>query len=77
MTPETSGEHAGLVNIGEERCKNLRWKGLFIEAAWDPTVPRSNDRAFWCQHTYNCLGPDSKLADDYECNPARKCYEAL
>ncbi len=42
-----------------------------------PHGPHGNDRAFWCQHTYNCLGPDSKLADEYECNPARPCYEAL
>ncbi len=50
---------------------------LFGVRAWDPTVPHSNDRAFWCQHTYNCLGPDNKLVDDYECNPARKCYDPL
>jgi hypothetical protein len=75
--PQASGERSGLTNIGQDRCANLRWKGLFIEAAWDPTVPHGNDRAFWCQHTYNCLGPDSKLVDDYECNPARKCYEPL
>jgi hypothetical protein len=75
--PQPSGERAGLANIGQDRCANLRWKGMFIEAAWDPTVPHGNDRAFWCQHTYNCLGPDSKLVDDYECNPARKCYQAL
>jgi len=72
-----SGERAGLANIDEDRCANLRWKGLFIQAEWDPTVPRSNDRAFWCQHTYNCLGPDGRLVDDYECNPARACYHAL
>jgi len=70
-------EQPGLVNIGAERCANLRWKGMFIEAEWDPTVPRSNDRLFWCQHTHICLGPDGKLVDDYECNAARNCYQAL
>ena len=54
------------------RCDKLRWKGLFIEAEWDPTVQHCNDRAFWCQHTYNCLGPDGKLVDEFECSPARK-----
>jgi hypothetical protein len=70
-------ERAGNGRIGLERCRNLRWKGLFIEAEWDDSVPHGNDRAFWCQHTYNCLGPDSKLADEYECNEARKCFEAM
>jgi hypothetical protein len=70
-------ERAGNSRIGLERCRNLRWKGLFIEAEWDPSVPHGNDRAFWCNHTYNCLGPDSKLADEYECNEARPCFEAL
>ena len=34
-----------------DRCEKLRWKGMFIEAEWDPTVQHCNDRAFWCQHT--------------------------
>src|ERR1043165_7524438 len=46
-----------------ERCKNLRWKGLYIEAVWDPAVPHGNDRSFWCLHTGHCLGPDSKVAE--------------
>ncbi len=43
------------------------------EAEWDPTVPHSGDRLFWCHKTQQCLGPDGKLLDDYECNPARPC----
>lgn len=70
-------ERAGLTLIDEDRCENLRWKGLYIEAAWDPTVPHSNDRAFWCHRTQVCLGPDGKLVDDYECNEARACYRGL
>ena len=50
---------------------------MFIEAVEDPTIQYSNDRAFWCQHTWNCLGPDGKVVDDFECNPARSCYEQL
>jgi hypothetical protein len=76
MNPDL-GERSGLTRVGTERCRNLRWKGLYIEAVWDPAVPHGNDRSFWCQHTCNCLGPDSKLADDYECHPARACYEPL
>lgn len=70
-------EIAGNKMIGGERCQNLRWKGLFIEAQWDPTVQHGNDRAFWCQHTYNCLGPDGSVADDHSCAPGRACYEPL
>jgi len=50
---QPSAERGELTNIGQDRCAKLRWKGMFIEAAWDPTVPHGNDRAFWCQHTYN------------------------
>ena len=71
------GEPPGQTNIDDDRCHFLRWKGMFIEAVWDPTVPRSNDRAFWCHKTQTCLGPDGKLADEYECNEARGCYKPL
>lgn len=72
-----TGERPGLTIVGEDRCTHLPWKGLFIQAEWDPTVQHGNDRAFWCQHTYNCLGPDNKAVDEYECNPARNCYVDL
>jgi hypothetical protein len=64
-------------DIAPERCANLRSKSMFIDAPWDPTVQRGNDRLFWCLHTQNCLGPDGKVADDEECNGKRGCYEAL
>ncbi len=70
-------ERPGLTIIGQERCDHLRWKGMFIEAEWDPTVPHSNDRLFWCHHTYKPIGPDGQLVDDYECNPSRPCYKPL
>ena len=62
--------------VGQDRCNNLRWKGLFIEAEWDPTIA-PGDRTYWCQHTYTCLGPDGQVVDEYECNPARGCYKEL
>jgi hypothetical protein len=61
---------------GEERCENLRWKGLFIEAPADPRIPVSDD-ACWCLKTQICLGPDGQPVDRWECNPARGCYRAL
>ena len=42
----------------EELCPALRWKGQFIEAEHDPTVPPSNDGLFWCMYTQTCIGPD-------------------
>lgn len=70
-------EQAGTAQLDDDRCLNLRWKGLYIQAEWDPTIPHSGDRLFWCQNTQRCLGPDGKVADDYECNETRKCYEGL
>ena len=64
-------------SVDDDRCANLRWQGIFVDAPRDPTVQRSNDRSFWCLHTQNCLGPDGKVADEYECNETRGCFEPL
>ena len=69
-------ERQPLSVVGQDRCANLCWKGLYIDAVWDPTVPQS-ERIYWCQHSYNCLGPDGKAVDEYECNPSRACYKSL
>jgi hypothetical protein len=74
---QPSGERAGLARIDDDCCQWLRWKGLYIDSVWDPTVQHSNDRAFWCHKTQICLGPDGKLADDYECNETRGCFSQL
>jgi hypothetical protein len=63
--------------ISMNRCEKLRWKGLYIDAAHDPAVQYSDDSAMWCQHTFTCLGPDGQIVDEFECNPARACYEQL
>jgi hypothetical protein len=70
-------ERPGLTKVGMNRCEKLRWKGLLIEAEPDPTIQPSNDGGLWCQHTFTCLGPDGKAVDEFECSPARKCYEEL
>lgn len=58
-------------------CANLRWKGMFIWADKDETVPPSNTGSFWCLHTQNCIGPDGRLAEPGECDKAgRKCHNA-
>lgn len=56
-------------------CHCLRWKGQFILAEKDPTVPPTNDGLFWCVFTQSCIGPDGKLAEPGECSTGdRKCY---
>lgn len=60
--------------MDEDRCQWIRWKGLFISSENEKP---SGDRLFWCHKTQQCIGPDAKLADDYECNETRNCYEAL
>ena len=70
-------ERPGLTKVSMNRCEKLRWKGLYIEAVEDPSLQPNNERSFWCQHTWNCIGPDGKLVDDFECSPARPCYEPL
>lgn len=70
-------EYSGTSKIDDDRCQNLRWKGMYIQTEWDPSMPHSGDRLFWCHHTQQCLGPDGKIADDYECNETRSCYRAF
>lgn len=68
-------ERSSLTRLDDDRCDHLRWKGLYVEAEWDASIPHSGDRLFWCHRTQQCLGPDGKVVDDYECNPARNCYK--
>jgi hypothetical protein len=70
-------EYSSNTPIDEDRCDLLRWKGMYIEVEWDPKVPHSGDRLFWCHKTQQCVGPDGKIVDDYECNETRVCYKAL
>ena len=72
-----------MLNLDAERfsteradlCPALRWKGQFIEAEHDPTVPPSNDGIFWCMHTQTCIGPDGEVAEPGNCaSKARTCH---
>jgi len=61
----------------KNRCVYLRWKGLYIDAQFDPENHFSNDSALTCLQTCKCVGPDGAVVDEFECSPARACYEAL
>lgn len=63
--------------IAEERCQNLRWKGLFIDEFSDQAIQQGDERIFWCVKTQLNLGPDGKLVDGYECSACRSCYKPL
>ena len=53
-------------------CPALRWKGQFIQAEPDDSVPHGNDRNYWCLHTQTCIGPDGKLAEAAACSSKRR-----
>ncbi|MBI2818156.1 MAG: hypothetical protein HYX72_14575 [Acidobacteria bacterium] len=61
--------------LAHEPCRCLRWKGMFIQAERDPSVPPSNDHLFWCMHTQTCIGPDNHVAEPEHCTAERECYE--
>ncbi len=58
-------------------CRRLRWKGMFIDAEPDPSIPNTRDGFFWCSLTMTCLGPDGRVADEESCCLGRGCHEAL
>ncbi len=70
-------ELAGVIRHDDDRCNNLRWNGMFFDTVSDPSVAHRTEHAYWCHRTQNCLGPDSKTVDGYECNETRECYVAL
>ena len=76
------GESNGFLNTTAstpnrpDLCPALRWKGQFILADDDPTVPHSNEGLFWCLHTQTCIGPDGELAEPGNCCSAgRVCHK--
>ena len=56
-------------------CSKLRWKGMFIDAAPDPSIPNTRDGMYWCIETMTCLGPDRHVADEESCCDGRRCFE--
>jgi hypothetical protein len=60
------------------RCLNIRWKGMLIDAEGDPTATSlSGDHVCWCLLTQTCLGPDGQVVGEDVCNFARSCYAAM
>lgn len=57
-----------------ERCENLRWKGMFVDATMSQP---EEDSILWCFQTQLGLGPDGQLVELSACTPERGCYRAL
>ena len=68
MTMAYPGESA-------ELCRRLRWKGMFVDADPDPTVPDGSDGFCWCARTAGSLGPDGRVSERESCRPGRSCFE--
>lgn len=75
VTPEFAG--AREKGKGGGCCCQLRWKGMFIDAEPDPSIPNTRDGFFWCSLTMTCLGPDGRVADEESCCHGRGCFETL
>lgn len=67
----------GGLKVLKNRCEGLRWKGMFIDAEEDPSVPQSNTRIYWCSYTQGPLGPDGDVVDEDTCTASRSCYDPL
>ncbi|HYE23778.1 MAG TPA: hypothetical protein VEG32_01135 [Clostridia bacterium] len=59
----------------ETLCTGLRWKGQYVLAERDSTVPPTNDGLFWCMYTQKPFGPDGEIAEPGSCaSGTRKCH---
>ncbi len=67
----------GGLKVLTKRCEGLRWKGMFIDADHDPTVPESNTRIYWCVFSQGPLGPDGDVVDEDTCTALRSCYDPV
>jgi len=56
-------------------CRRLRWKGMFVEAEPDATVPSTSDGFCWCAKTAGPHGPDGHAAERATCRIGRACHE--
>jgi len=69
--------HEQFSHLGHDICHCLRYKGMFINAPPDPTVPSCHDGSYWCVMTQTVLGPDEQVVEPEGCKPGRSCYFIL
>ena len=61
-------------DLSARPCKHLKSKEMFYNS------PTARDDAyasgiFWCQRTFQCIGPDGNVAEHEHCRNHRDCYE--
>ncbi len=64
------------LNVLQERCENLRWKGLYIDGG-EGVSTAGTAPIYWCLKTHIGIGPDGQLVGAEECCGGRGCYSAL
>ncbi len=64
------------LNVLNERCEFLRWKGLFIDGG-EGVSTTGTAPVYWCLKTQIGIGPDGQLVNAKECQSGRGCYRAL
>jgi hypothetical protein len=62
-------------DLEHEVCNCLRWKSLFYQSEWDPSVPPPHDNHYWCVLTQKLMGPDGLIASPDTCHPGRDCFK--
>ena len=65
------------LNVVNQRCDALRWKGMFIETEEKSSPDKADGSNFWCVYTQNCLGPDGEVASEDTCTASRSCYDPV
>ena len=68
-------EPLNLETVSHAPCRCLQSKEMFVQAEPDPGIPSMSSGIYWCIHTYNCLGPDGRVAEPKTCVPNRRCYD--
>lgn len=64
-------------NALDQRCGSIRWKGMFIDAEWDPATASASEHVCWCVLTQGVVGPDGQVVAEDVCNITRSCYQAV
>ena len=77
---ETEGitmERPGLTKVSMNRCEKLRWKGMFIEAEWDPTIQHSQRPRLLVPAHLELSRPGRQDRRRVRVQSGRNCYEQL
>jgi hypothetical protein len=60
-----------------EPCRELRSKGMYINAGLPDGQEVTGDGHFWCLRTMESYGPDGQAIGRKECRAGRDCYRTV